>query len=453
MGQTKIYDVGIIGGGVVGTAIPYVLSNYTNVGSIFLLEKYSGVGQLNSGVDKNSQTLHFGDIETNYRLDKALQVKKAGTMVANYACIHGLDVIFQRLNKMVLAVGPEVPELLQRFTEFKPRYSGLELLDRNAIAKLEPKIVEGRDSDEEIMAIDSPDGHAISFQELSRSFMENTAKSCKGFDISLGTSVKRISRAKLSYAYLVETNKGSFMAKTIIVAAGSHSLVLAHRMNLFNEYTLLPIAGSFYISGRVLNGKVYTMQDPDIPFAAPHGDPPFHHPDQTRWGPTAKLIPFLERHSPSTFFDFLEVLPDTPDRWLGLLEMTLFNRKLSAYMAKNLLYDLPVIGKELYLQKVKKIVPTMKYRNLQFGKGIGGLRPQMINTEERRIIYGLKLLVDNGIIFNIAPSPGGSACLQNAKENVIRLVAHLNTLNPGRYSFDEDKFKKELEAEIYSGAA
>ena len=65
------YDVLIIGGGVVGTALLYTLSKYTDVKKVGLIEKYSDFGLVNSASYNNSQTLHFGDIETNYSFEKA----------------------------------------------------------------------------------------------------------------------------------------------------------------------------------------------------------------------------------------------------------------------------------------------------------------------------------------------------------------------------------------------
>lgn len=78
------YDVIIVGGGVVGTALLYTLSKYTDVKNIGLIEKYSDFGLVNSASYNNSQTLHFGDIETNYSIDKAKNVKRMADMVMKY---------------------------------------------------------------------------------------------------------------------------------------------------------------------------------------------------------------------------------------------------------------------------------------------------------------------------------------------------------------------------------
>lgn len=74
------YDVLIIGAGVSGSALAYVLSKYTNIKKIALIEKESKAAQVNSNTHNNSQTLHFGDIETNYKLEKAKKVKRAADL-------------------------------------------------------------------------------------------------------------------------------------------------------------------------------------------------------------------------------------------------------------------------------------------------------------------------------------------------------------------------------------
>jgi len=68
--KTAEFDVLIVGGGVVGTALLYTLSKYTDIKNIGLIEKYSDFGLVNTASYNNSQTLHFGDIETNYSIEK-----------------------------------------------------------------------------------------------------------------------------------------------------------------------------------------------------------------------------------------------------------------------------------------------------------------------------------------------------------------------------------------------
>ena len=81
----KIHQVAIVGGGVCGTALLYMLAEYTDINDIVLIEKYDGVAKVNSHSRNNSQTIHCGDIETNYSLEKATKVKAAAQMLVNFA--------------------------------------------------------------------------------------------------------------------------------------------------------------------------------------------------------------------------------------------------------------------------------------------------------------------------------------------------------------------------------
>ncbi len=57
----KSYEVLIIGGGISGAALAYMLARYTDVKSIALFEKYEDIGTLNTKGTSNSQTIHCGD--------------------------------------------------------------------------------------------------------------------------------------------------------------------------------------------------------------------------------------------------------------------------------------------------------------------------------------------------------------------------------------------------------
>jgi malate dehydrogenase (quinone) len=78
-------EVLIVGGGVCGTALLFELARYTDVGRILLVERYDQLARVNSKATNNSQTIHCGDIETNYTLEKAVKVKRTAEMIVHYA--------------------------------------------------------------------------------------------------------------------------------------------------------------------------------------------------------------------------------------------------------------------------------------------------------------------------------------------------------------------------------
>ena len=81
----KEFDVIVIGAGISGAALFYELAKYTDIKRIALLEKYNAPATLNSRASSNSQTIHCGDIETNYTFEKAKSVKINADMVVKSA--------------------------------------------------------------------------------------------------------------------------------------------------------------------------------------------------------------------------------------------------------------------------------------------------------------------------------------------------------------------------------
>jgi malate dehydrogenase (quinone) len=436
------YDVLIVGGGVVGTALLYTLSKYTDIKNIGLIEKYSDFGLVNSASYNNSQTLHFGDIETNYSIEKARSVKWMADMVMKYvesekASADSLK-IFSKYSKMVLAVGKsQVQELRGRFPAFSELFPKLRVIGREEIGKIEPRVLEGRDPGQEILALVTEDGYTVDFKKLCHSFINNALQKNPGLDININTKLLKIS--KDGDHYKVITNKGEITASVVVIAAGGHSLMFAKSLGYGKNLSVLSMAGSFYTTPKVLNGKVYTMQVPKLPFAAIHGDPEVHDDSVTRFGPTAKPIFQLERHNWSTFFEYWKTFGLGLSPIISLLKIV-FDKVLFSYIFVNFLYDLPIIGKRLFIKEIRKIVPSLKLKELHYAKGIGGTRPQIVNNTTRKLEMGEAKLTGDKIIFNITPSPGASTCLGNAYSDTSMIIEFLGN----KYKFNKEAFEKDL---------
>ena len=443
MSTDRFFEVAIVGGGVSGTALLYTLSRYTNVESVVLLEKYDQLATVNSRHTHNSQTLHFGDIETNYRLAKAKKVNESASMVKRYV-EHQRDKsmetrIFSKSHKMVLAVGPiEVSELSQRYEEFRAVFPGLRLIEREEIARLEPKVMLGRDPLTPVVAMVSDDGYAIDYGELARSFACEAISRNVSAEIRYNAKVRGLEKAGRGY-YRLRSSKGIFYAKVVVVAAGGHSLMLAKQLGYGRDYSLLSVAGSFYTTPRLLDGKVYTMQNPRLPFAAIHGDPDVHRPDETRFGPTAKAILQLERYNYGSFFEYIRLFGLNFKSVASLFKI-LSDPVIARYIAVNILYDLPWLGKRLFLKEVRKIVPSVRLGDLTFAKRTGGTRPQIVNTVTKTLEMGEAKIVGDKVIFNITPSPGASTCLGNAYADTRKVVQFLG----GGYKFNERALRIDL---------
>lgn len=441
--NNKNYDVAILGGGITGASLLYVLSKYTNIKSMALLEKNPRLGLVNTCSVSNAQTLHFGDIETNYSLEKAKSVKEAAEMVVKYLEQNRdkYGKVFIKSHKMVLGVGAREVEILEkRFEEFKKLYPKLKkIYAREEISKLEPEITKERNPNEKILALTTEDGYVVDYGLLADSFVEDALQEkTKKIKLYLSTAVKDIEENNGKYE--ITTTAGKLSADVVAVALGSYSLLFAKSFGYGKEYLILPVAGNFYSSSRkILNGKVYTIQKEKLPFAAVHGDPNIHNLDETRFGPTAKVIPILERRNWRSFWDFLKSA-GIDFRAIASLIKILSDADIIKFIAMNFIYDLPLIGSRSFLKTAQKIVPSLKISDIKFGKGLGGIRPQIVDKNSKKLLMGDAEIIGRNILFNITPSPGATACLRNAEKDTKRIIEFFQN----RYEFDEKKFGKDF---------
>jgi malate dehydrogenase (quinone) len=446
-------DVLIVGGGVCGTALLFTLARYTDLGHITLVERQDQLAQVNSKATSNSQTIHCGDIETNYTLEKALSVRRTAEMIGRYAELLEPDerqrCVFHT-QKMVLAVGDgECGRLRERFDRFSPHFPAMQWLEKEQIAEWEPAValVDGAPRADAIAAIGIRDeATAVDYEALSQSFVAQARREVAGgsrsIDLRLGTQVQRI--CPVEEGFVVEcrpTGDGDGLrihARQVVVNAGAHSLLMAQQLGHGLDYSCLPVAGSFYFTPDLLRGKVYTVQNDRLPFAAIHGDPDVRAPGLTRFGPTALVLPLLERRRWSSFWEFLRVLR------LDLAVLAVFWQLLTVadirnYLMRNLLFEVPWLRRRLFLQDARKIVPGLRLEDLRFAEGYGGVRPQLIDRRQRRLLLGeVSIPARPGLIFNVTPSPGGTCCLGNAERDLALIAGQLGC------RVDQQRLEREL---------
>ena len=445
--QEKHYEVIIIGGGITGSALAYVLAEFSGIKNIALLEKYEGLATLNSKASANSQTIHCGDIETNYDLQKATEVKRKADMIVKYCQKHGYEnkFLFQG-QKMALGVGESEVELIkERFEKFKELYPYLQLFDKEELKKIEPKLVfdgRGEERAEDIVAMGVQSGvyTTIDYGAMANSFVQN-AKNVEGktCDLYLNTEVQNITKVGDKF-YIRTANRLSLSADFVVVDAGAHSLWLAHKMGLGQDLSTICIAGSFYLTKqKLLNGKVYMMQNPKLPFAALHGDPDLLAGGCTRFGPTALTLPKLERYkgcrSVPEFFQSLNFDMDVAK----VIWQNFGDSEVRDFLIRNIGFEIPILGKKLFVKNARKIIPSIREEDIYYAKGFGGVRPQVISHSQKKLLLGEARIGENpGIIFNMTPSPGATSCLGNALRDAKSACEYLGV------SFDDAKFDAEM---------
>src|SRR5881275_1702501 len=329
-------------------------------------------------------------------------------MIPSYAISeygHGYDILRRTKSGMVLAVGKNEKDYLRKkfHDTVKPVFPYAELIeDKEEIAKLEPYIVRGRKKDKEI-------------------------------HVKFDTRVERIEDVSDGYEIHV-SNGGSFSARYLVVSAGSYTLSLAKQLGLGGDFVAFPVAGKFYTSPSVINGKVYTFQEEGVPFAATHADREWDGA-VTRYGPTATPTLMFEKDKPDIkeFIDNLDPV---------LLDTVISKKAIRNIMIKNIAYSLPVVGRRLFWKyEARKIVPSIPYADLKPAPEFGGVRTVGINKRTRELKLGeftLPEVPQDGvnICANMAPSPGASGSLGIAYKNVLKITRALGL------DFDDEKFTK-----------
>ena len=445
--KEKHYEVVVVGGGISGAAALYTLAQYTDIKSMAIVEKYSGLATLNSKGTANSQTIHCGDIETNYTFAKAKIVSKKANMIVKYGLMHGLnEKVMIQGQKMAIGVGDEECEYIKkRYEEFKSLYPYLEFFEKDKLREIEPKIIideNGNDRPENVVGMGCVGGQytTVDYGGFTNSLVESAIATKKECDVYLNSQVTSITKVGSKF-YIGTQNELSISADFVLVDAGAHSLFLAHSMGYGLDMGCLPVAGSFYLTKqKLLTGKVYMVQNPKLPFAALHGDPDLLADGCTRFGPTALALPKLERYHGTwvSFKEFLSTLKLDGDIIKILFDL-FKDGEIRNYILRNFMFELPIIDRDLFVKDARKIVPSLKASDIYYAHGFGGVRPQVLNKTQKKLMLGeASINTGEGIVFNMTPSPGATSCLGNAERDARLICEYLGK------NFDEEKFNKEL---------
>ena len=203
------YDVVIIGGGVVGTAIARELSRYHL--AIALLEKET---ELAFGVSKsNSGIIHPGTQHTPGSLKGKLCVQ-GNALTKKLA--RELYIDFKEVGELIVAFNEEE---LMRLLQLKKDgqalgVPGLKMVDRSWLRKHEPNL-----SDKAFAALYAPTAGIISPYRWVYDFAENAK--ANGVEIHTETKVEKILPAQPRFE--ITTSKGEFSSRYIVNASGLHA--------------------------------------------------------------------------------------------------------------------------------------------------------------------------------------------------------------------------------------
>ncbi|MGL5329821.1 MAG: NAD(P)/FAD-dependent oxidoreductase [Peptostreptococcaceae bacterium] len=244
-----LYNVIIIGSGVVGSAIARELSKYKI--KIAVLEKELDICNETSG--RNSGVLHAGFNN------------KANSLMAKF-CVEGnknfnkiakeLNIPFKRTGKLVVGFSEEDKNKLLQMKEQGEinGVEGLEIISKKEIKEIAPYIDGEFAMHSKTTGILNPFIYTIAMAENAK---EN------GVDFFLDNEVIDIKR--INDIYHIKTLKGEFKSKWLINSAGLNSDKIASMLGL-NDYKIHPCRGEYFILdqnvGELLPLPAYPVPNP-----------------------------------------------------------------------------------------------------------------------------------------------------------------------------------------------
>ena len=243
-----MYDIAIIGAGVVGCAIARELSKYRVKACVIEREEDVCCGTSKA----NSAIIHAGFDATPGKLKAKLNVQ-GNAMMDQLS--KDLDIPFQRNGSLVVCTKDQNREDLEKLLE-KGKVNGvpdLRILEREELLALEPYL-----SDDITCALLAPTGGIVCPFHMTIAFAENAYTN--GVEFFLNTEVRQIHKTSNGYQLEVlkkETGTKEFMeAKTIINAAGVyadvfHNMVSNEKLHITarkGEYMLLDKTAGTHVS-------------------------------------------------------------------------------------------------------------------------------------------------------------------------------------------------------------
>ncbi len=234
-----MFDLVIIGAGVVGTSIAREMSHYKL--KICILEKEE---ELAFGVSKsNSGIIHPGTQVSPDSLKGKLCVQ-GNFLTSKIARELGVD--FKEVGELILAFNEEeIFRLHQlRFDAQRLRVPGIRLVDQVWLAKNEPNL-----SPKVMAALFAPTAGIISPYRLVYGLAENAL--ANGCQIHTRALVEKIEA--INHEFAVFTSRGEFKSRFVVNCAGLSADEVS-RMVSIDNFSIKPVKGEEFILDKKLGG-------------------------------------------------------------------------------------------------------------------------------------------------------------------------------------------------------
>jgi L-2-hydroxyglutarate oxidase LhgO len=293
-----VYDIAVVGGGIVGLATARELLRRHPRLKLANVEKEDAYNRHQTG--HNSGVIHSGIYYKPGSLKAKLCVE-GRTLARAYCDEKGIP--YRMVGKLIVATEPsELGRLQDLYVRGQQNgIDGLELLDAHQIEDREPYC-------RGLRAIFSPVTGIVDWGAVSGHYAEDVRQA--GADMYLGHEVTAIARK--SGVSTISTSKGEIQTKSVITCGGLYSDRLAQMTRGARDPKIVPFRGDYLIlkpgKEHLVSGNIYPVPDPAFPFLGVHFTPRM---DGTIWlGPNAVLAFAREGYN---FWDI-----NAPELWDAL---------------------------------------------------------------------------------------------------------------------------------------
>jgi len=394
------YDIIVIGGGIVGLAAAYKLTNYHPNKKILVLEKEKEVAQHQTS--HNSGVIHSGIYYKpgSYKAKNCVDGRRELVQFAkDYKIAHDI------CGKLIVATHEnEVAHMHKVFANGQANgVEDIEIIDSKRIKEIEPYC-------EGIAGIRVGCTGIIDYMQVAQKYVELIEAKKNGSKVLTSQHVIDFERGTDHTTVITKTSK--FIGKYIITTSGLQADRIAKKEGQKSDAAIIGFRGDYYDLTEKGMSKVknliYPVPNPKFPFLGVHYTRMIH--GGTECGPNAVFVFDREGYS-KTAFSF----KDTADafRYKGTWK----------FFGKHWRFGLDeyrgAFSKTYFLTRLRKLIPSLQMDDIEASRC--GIRAMALGPDGE-MLDDFKI-EKNGNAMHVINSPSPAATASLAYGNEIALMA------------------------------
>jgi L-2-hydroxyglutarate oxidase LhgO len=384
----KAFDVGFVGGGLVGLSSARAYLARRPRARVVLLEKEPALARHQSG--RNSGVVHSG-IHYPPGSRKARLCVEGARELAEYCAERGIRL--ERRGKVVVATAQSEVARLQQLLDrgIANGVSGLELVGAERLKEIEPHAAG-------VAALHCPATAVVDFGEVARALAADLEAA--GGSVRTGARVRGLRRVGGEWA--LETSAGRVLCRSLVNCAGLHSDRVARMAGASPGVRIVPFRGQYYAlrpdRRHLVRSLVYPAPDPAFPFLGVHLTRTIR--DEVEAGPNAVLA--LSREA----YRVWQVSPR------DLAEVLLY-RGFWAFLLRHRGVAMEEIvrsrSRRAFAAVASRLVPEIRAEDLR--RAGSGVRAQAM-ARDGTLLDDFRIEGNTHAVHVLnAPSPAATACL------------------------------------------